>query len=248
MSLRIKLECLRNFEGHDERVDAVAVLPDGRHMVSGSADRTLHLWDLKTGVVLKKMEGHYDRVKVLAVSRDGQLIASGDESGHFIVWQGETRESLTESIKAHSYAISSLDFSPDGTALATANAKSTDGIKLWCAETWKVQGDPIHCRDVRLHEVMKYMCTSTNSSTVFGIRRLANILPSRQIPISQFIIHAQGTASQISQVTEEITYRSRGCPMAHAFSQGAVITIPAYGSGMHQPGSRLMIPGKAILT
>jgi WD40 repeat protein len=148
MPLRIK--CLWKFEGHDEKVDAVAVLPDGRHMVSGSADRTLNLWDLMTGVVLKKMEGHYDEVKALAVSRDGRLIASGDESGDFIAWQGKTGESLTEPIKAHSQAISSLDFSPDGAVLATASASvvSKDGIKLWSTETWKVQGDPIHCWDI----------------------------------------------------------------------------------------------------
>lgn len=154
MSLRIK--CIRKFEGHDESVNAVAVLPDGQHMVSGSADRTLLLWDLKTGVVLKKMEGHYDEVKALAVSRDGQLIASGDKSGDFITWQGETRESLTEPIKAHSHAISSLDFSPDGTVLATASASVDlkDAIKLWSTETWKVQGDPINCWDLNTLEVI----------------------------------------------------------------------------------------------
>jgi WD40 repeat protein len=43
--------------------------------------------------------------------------------------------------------ISSLDFSPDGTVLATASVSSVDGTKLWCTETWEVQGDPIHCRD-----------------------------------------------------------------------------------------------------
>ncbi|KIK38135.1 hypothetical protein CY34DRAFT_407589 [Suillus luteus UH-Slu-Lm8-n1] len=162
MSLRVK--CLRKLEGHDEKVEAVAVLPDGRHMVSGSADRTLNLWDLMTGVVLKKMEGHYDEVKALAVSRDGRLIASGDESGDFIAWQGETGESLTEPIKAHSRAISSLDFSPDGAVLATASASadSKDGIKLWSTETWKVQGDPIHCWDF---DLLDYLSTKSRYLT-----------------------------------------------------------------------------------
>lgn len=161
MSLRI--QCLQKLKGHDEKVEAVAALPDGRHMVSGSADRTLNLWDLMTGVVLKKMEGHYDEVKALAVSRDGRLIASGDKSGDFIAWQGETGESLTEPIKAHSEAISSLDFSPDGTVLATASASEDliDAIKLWSTETWKVQGDPIHCWDIKKHVISMKLRYST---------------------------------------------------------------------------------------
>ncbi|KAG2353162.1 hypothetical protein BDR07DRAFT_1434241 [Suillus spraguei] len=50
------------------RTFKVAVVPDKRRMVTASDDKTLRLWDLKTG-------------DVLAVSRDGQLIASGDDDG-----------------------------------------------------------------------------------------------------------------------------------------------------------------------
>jgi WD40 repeat protein len=35
--------------GHTGPVDAVAVTPDGRHVVSGSFDRTLRVWDLEDG-------------------------------------------------------------------------------------------------------------------------------------------------------------------------------------------------------
>jgi WD40 repeat protein len=79
---------LRTFGGHERTVNAVAVFPDRRRMVTGSDDRTLRLWDLETGVVLKKMEGHSNRVRALAVSRDGQIIASGDDGGEIITWHG----------------------------------------------------------------------------------------------------------------------------------------------------------------
>jgi WD40 repeat protein len=115
-------------------------------MVTGSDDKTLRLWDLETGVVLKKMEGHSNRVNALAVSRDGQMIASGDDGGEFIAWHGETGETLTKPIKADSYSISSVDFSPDGTVLATSDY---DAVKFWCTKTWQMQGDPIECRDGR---------------------------------------------------------------------------------------------------
>jgi WD40 repeat protein len=110
-------------------------------MITGSEDKTLRLWDLETGVVLKKMEGHRRQVLALAVSRDGQIIASGDWRGEIIAWHGETGESITQPIKAHSEVIHSMDFSPDGTVLATS---ALDGVmKFWCTKTWQMQGEPM---------------------------------------------------------------------------------------------------------
>ncbi|KIK44825.1 hypothetical protein CY34DRAFT_802291 [Suillus luteus UH-Slu-Lm8-n1] len=71
---------LRTFGGHKGSVEAVAVFPDRRRMVTGSRDKTLRLWDLETGVLLKKMEGYSGDVTALTVSRDGQMIASADPS------------------------------------------------------------------------------------------------------------------------------------------------------------------------
>jgi WD40 repeat protein len=113
-------------------------------MVTGSYDKTLRIWDLETGAVLKKIEGHSNWVYALAVSRDGQIIASGDDGGEIIAWRGETGEPLTKfkPIKAHFFQISSVDFSPDCTVLATG---SFDGMTFWCTKTWQMQGDPIKC-------------------------------------------------------------------------------------------------------
>ncbi|KAG2356066.1 hypothetical protein BDR07DRAFT_1492391 [Suillus spraguei] len=112
-------------------------------MVTASRDKTLRLWDLETGFVLKKMEGHRNCVRSLAVSQDGQLIASGDDSGKIIVWHGETSKSLTQPIQAHSDRIYSLDFSPDGKVLASGSWDKT--TKLWNTKTWQQQAEPIGC-------------------------------------------------------------------------------------------------------
>jgi WD40 repeat protein len=89
--------------------------------------------------MLKKMEGHQTNVNALAVARDGRMIASGDESGEVIAWHGETGESLTlAAIDAHNSRICSLDFSPDGSVLATGS--SEDKTKLWGTTAWHLQG------------------------------------------------------------------------------------------------------------
>ncbi|KAG1725059.1 uncharacterized protein EDB91DRAFT_1267593 [Suillus paluster] len=135
---------LRTFKDHTGTVFAVAVFPDRRRMVTGSYDKTLRLWDLQTGAVLKKMEGHRDKLRGLAVSRNGRMIASGDTGGEFMAWHGETGEPLTkEVIRAHSSYISSMDFSLDGTTLVSGSGDTT--TKLWNTKTWQVEGNPIKC-------------------------------------------------------------------------------------------------------
>ena len=39
-------ECVATLKGHSDRVNGVAISPDGRRVVSGSNDRTLKLWGL----------------------------------------------------------------------------------------------------------------------------------------------------------------------------------------------------------
>jgi WD40 repeat protein len=134
----------RRFKGHELSVTAVAIFPDGCRMVTGSQDKTLSLWDLKDGVVLKKMEGHSSTVWAIAISRDGRLIASGDENGGFVVWRGATGECLTQAIRAHSRRTRSLDFSPDGEVLAVGSWDKT--TKVWNTKTWEVQENTISCR------------------------------------------------------------------------------------------------------
>ncbi|KAG2137112.1 uncharacterized protein EDB93DRAFT_1330714 [Suillus bovinus] len=129
---------------HEHTIYAIAVFPEGRHVVTALGDNTLRLWDLKDDGAVKKMEGHRGWVWAVAVSRDERFIASGDHNGELIIWNVDTGESLT-SIEAHSAAIHSVDFSQDGEVLATGSKDKA--TKLWNVKSWKQQGNPIACGD-----------------------------------------------------------------------------------------------------
>ncbi|CCM06649.1 uncharacterized protein FIBRA_08932 [Fibroporia radiculosa] len=53
------VQLLPAFDGHMSSVFSVAFLPDGRHIVSGSDDNTIRVWDAQTGVQSHPaLEGH----------------------------------------------------------------------------------------------------------------------------------------------------------------------------------------------
>ncbi|KAH7917791.1 hypothetical protein BV22DRAFT_1123950 [Leucogyrophana mollusca] len=65
---------------HRHRVQSVAVSPDGTHIVSGSNDNTICIWNASTGTqVLPPMQGHQGPVLSVAFSPDGTHIVSGSD-------------------------------------------------------------------------------------------------------------------------------------------------------------------------
>ena len=65
---------------------AVAFSPDGKRIVSGSADQTVKLWDAETGAELFTLRGHGGNVLCLAMSADGQRIVSGSIDNTAKIW------------------------------------------------------------------------------------------------------------------------------------------------------------------
>ncbi len=78
--------------GHGGEVTCVATTPDGRFIVSGSADRTLRVWRMRDGVFVRELEGHTDVVQSVAVTPNGKWILSGGgyEDGSVRVWRAPT--------------------------------------------------------------------------------------------------------------------------------------------------------------
>jgi WD40 repeat protein len=61
----------------DRLHDDYKVTPDGRHVVSGSDDKTLRVWDLATGETTVTLQGHAGPGNAVAVTPDGRHLVSG---------------------------------------------------------------------------------------------------------------------------------------------------------------------------
>jgi glucose repression regulatory protein TUP1 len=90
-------------QGHKDSVYSVAFSPDGRHLVSGSLDKTIKMWELnnggfynragsqpKSGKCIKTFEGHKDFVLSVALTPDGQWVMSGSKDRGVQFWDPAT--------------------------------------------------------------------------------------------------------------------------------------------------------------
>ncbi|WP_199247210.1 WD40 repeat domain-containing protein [[Phormidium] sp. ETS-05] len=108
-------------------VNAVAISPDNQRLVSGSADKTLKIWDLATGDQIRVLDNG-EQVTAVAISPKGFTFASGGSDRTVKLWGIESGK-LLWSFEGHSGWILAVTFSPDGKILASGSADGT--VKLW---------------------------------------------------------------------------------------------------------------------
>ncbi|MYB94968.1 hypothetical protein F4054_13445 [Candidatus Poribacteria bacterium] len=76
-------------ERHAWRVKVLVFSPDGKHLVSGSRDNSIRLWDAQTGTAFAILSGHVGEVNTLAFSADGLTLISGSIDGTILLWDWE---------------------------------------------------------------------------------------------------------------------------------------------------------------
>ncbi|MEM7554066.1 MAG: caspase family protein [Cyanobacteria bacterium P01_A01_bin.84] len=126
---------LKTLKGHQDSITSISFSPNGKFLVSASADKTVKLWD-KTGTLIKtfpiqKFTKFPDEITSLSVSPDNTTIAAGSYDNQVYLWDinGSLKKKLPKKLSGHKSAVSSVVFSPDGKTIVSGSWDNT--IKIW---------------------------------------------------------------------------------------------------------------------
>ena len=120
------------YRGHSDIVKAMAWAPDGKHIVSGSHDRTIQAWEATTGRrKINIQNAHANSVNTVARSPNGLYFASGSDDQTVVVWNAITGQKLS-TYRVHSgwWAwVRALVWSPNSKQIALGSDDKT--VYVW---------------------------------------------------------------------------------------------------------------------
>lgn len=130
--------------GHTDSVRSISVY--GRHIVSGSYDASVRVWDLETLSCVHTLSGHSSKVYTTAIDPYRQRVLSGSLDATVNVWDLYTGQFLM-SLEEHESLVGLIQLSKD--YLVTAAADST--LRIWdpvsgaCKHTLKGHDGAVTC-------------------------------------------------------------------------------------------------------
>jgi WD40 repeat protein/uncharacterized caspase-like protein len=118
-------------------INSIAFSPNGKLLATASrtasrtetdGDRTVKIWTVADGKLIKTLTGHSGWVNSVQFSPDGQTLASASEDKVIKLWNVATG-SLIRNLTGHGERVTSVAFNPNGQTLVSGSGDHT--VKLW---------------------------------------------------------------------------------------------------------------------
>ncbi len=120
--------------GHTNWIGLIAWSPDGSYLATPSADKTIRIWNARSGECVRTLPGHTDRVRSVAWSPNGQCLASASDDETIRLWEFASGKHL-QTLEGHTAGVTSVAWSPDGQRLAWASSDAN--VCVWEAASGK---------------------------------------------------------------------------------------------------------------
>jgi len=127
-------------KGHNGEVESVFVTPDGKYIVSGSADKTIKIWDFEKGEEIRTLRGHQKHVSSVFVTPDKKHIVSGSFDKTIKIWDFKEGKEI-RTLKGHTDMVLSVFVTPDGKYIVSGSGDQD--IIIWdfekgkCIRAWR---------------------------------------------------------------------------------------------------------------
>uniref|UniRef100_A0A8D2ZJ35 Pleiotropic regulator 1 n=1 Tax=Scophthalmus maximus TaxID=52904 RepID=A0A8D2ZJ35_SCOMX len=122
----------RVISGHLGWVRSIAVEPGNQWFVTGSADRTIKIWDLASGKLKLSLTGHISTVRGVAVSNRSPYLFSCGEDKQVKCWDLEYNKVIRH-YHGHLSAVYGVDLHPTIDVLVTCSRDAT--ARVWDIRT-----------------------------------------------------------------------------------------------------------------
>ena len=136
-------------KGHNDKVLALTLSPDGKRIISASSDKTIRAWDIYTGKLISSFSfdykedmveiyNSYDLNKVL--SHDKKLLISYWGTDSIRIYDIENGRQYGKTLRGHTSMINSAVFSYNGKYILSSSDDKT--VRIWDIKSGEQIGPP----------------------------------------------------------------------------------------------------------
>ncbi|MEE4198098.1 MAG: WD40 repeat domain-containing protein [Bacteroidales bacterium] len=150
---------LTELKKHSDEVHSVCFSPDGRSMITGSADKTIIVWDFETLSPVQVLEKHHGPVYALEYTHDGNYFLSGGDNT-IKIW--DKNGVFIKSLGGHATAVWSIGISRDDQYIVSGSFDNS--FRIWDI----YQGETIHVFDIDQKSILATAINPVSSFIACG--------------------------------------------------------------------------------
>jgi eukaryotic-like serine/threonine-protein kinase len=189
---------LHHYAGQDkDRLRAVSVSSDGRHLAVGGSHGRIDVWDVETGKVQQTLPGHKAAVHALLYSLNPSVLVSASADRTVRFW--EAGSGSQTDMKQLGRPLRTLAFSESGLQLATAGDDRV--VTIFSMDSWKkenvLHGHPLTVRSVAFCPDQRTLASACDDAKVrlwdFATRQLVYSLQGHRDRVNAVAFSSDGT-------------------------------------------------------